>query len=139
MLHFRMNMPFALMALYGSLMIVIVLLFRALLRDKLPKFVFPILWCVILVRLLVPFSLSSPLSLKVPEELLESLVESSDFIRDLIQGTIANTASTETVALVAVDELQPAGDISQLQEESENSYTELLFSDSAQNIASTTS
>lgn len=138
MLHLRMNMPFALMALYGSLMIVIVLLFRALLRDKLPKFVFPILWCVILVRLLVPFSLSSPLSLKVPDELFEPLAESSDFIRDLIQVTIGNTASTETVAVVAVDELMPAGDIAQPQEGSESSYTELLFSDSAQNIASTT-
>lgn len=138
MLHFRMNMPFALMALYGSLMIVIVLLFRALLRDKLPKFVFPILWCVILIRLLVPFSLSSPLSLKVPDELLGSLVESSDFIRDLIQGTIGNTASTETVAVVAVDELLPAKDISQLQEGSESSYNEVLFSNTVQNIASTT-
>ncbi|MBD5521579.1 MAG: M56 family metallopeptidase [Lachnospiraceae bacterium] len=138
MLHFRMNMPFALMALYGSLMIIIVLLFRALLKDKLPKFVFPILWCVILVRLLVPFSLSSPLSLKVPEELLEPLVESSDFIRDLIQGTIANTASSETIALVAVDELLPAGDIAQPQEEPESSYNEVLFSNTVQNIATTT-
>lgn len=139
MLHLRMNMPFALMALYGSLMIVIVLLFRALLRDKLPKFVFPILWCVILIRLIVPFSLSSPLSLKMPEELLEPLVESSDFIRYLVQGTIEN----ETVAVVAVDELLPAEDIAQPQEGAENSYSELLFSDSvlsdsAQNIAITT-
>ena len=131
MIHFRMNMPFALMALYGSLMIVIVLLFRALLRDKLPKFVFPVLWCVILIRLLVPFSLSSPLSLKMPEELLDPLAESSDFIGDLIQGTIAYTGVTEAVA-VAVE------DVAQLQEGSENSYTELLFSNSPQNIASTT-
>lgn len=138
MLHLRMNMPFALMALYGSLMIVIVLLFRALLRDKLPKFVFPVLWCVILIRLLVPFSLSSPLSLKMPEELLEPLAESSDFIRDLIQDTIGNTALTETVSVVAVDELMPAEDISQLQEGSESSYNEVLFSNTVQKIASTT-
>ncbi|MCI9336235.1 MAG: M56 family metallopeptidase [Lachnospiraceae bacterium] len=66
MLHFRMNMPFFLMAFYGSIMIVVVLLLRALLKNKLPKFVFPVLWGVVLVRLLVPFSLSSPLSLPVP-------------------------------------------------------------------------
>ncbi|MDE6663022.1 MAG: M56 family metallopeptidase [Lachnospiraceae bacterium] len=131
MLHLRMNMPFALMALYGSLMIVIVLLFRALLRDKLPKFVFPVLWCVILIRLLVPFSLSSPLSLKMPEELLEPLAESSDFIRELIQGTTAYTGVTEAVAVAVEDVAQP-------QEGTENSYTELLFSNSPQNIASTT-
>lgn len=64
MLHFRMNMPFVLMAFYGSLMIIIVLLLRALLKRRLPKFVFPVLWCVVLLRLLVPFSISSPISIK---------------------------------------------------------------------------
>lgn len=61
-----MNMPLYLMALYGSVMIVIVLILRALLKNKLPKFVFPMLWGVVPLRLLVPFSLSSPLSLPVP-------------------------------------------------------------------------
>lgn len=67
MLHFRMNMPFYLMAFYGSIMIIIVLIMRGLLKNRLPKFVFPALWCVVLIRLLVPFSLSSPLSMKVPD------------------------------------------------------------------------
>ncbi len=66
MLHFRMSMPFYLMTLYGSIMIIVVLLLRGLLKQKLPKFVFPILWCVVLIRLLVPFSLSSPLSMNIP-------------------------------------------------------------------------
>lgn len=69
MLHFRMNMPFFLMAFYGTIMIAIVLLLRAALKNRLPKFVFPMLWGVVLLRLLVPFSLSSPLSLPVPEGL----------------------------------------------------------------------
>ncbi len=71
MLHFRMNMPFFLMAFYGSIMILAVLLLRALLKNKLPKFVFPVLWGAVLLRLLVPFSLSSPLSLPVPAWLSE--------------------------------------------------------------------
>lgn len=62
MLNFRMNMPFFLMALYGSIMIIVVLVLRALLKNKLPRYVFPILWGVVLLRLLIPFSLSSPLS-----------------------------------------------------------------------------
>lgn len=66
MLHFRMSMPFYLMTFYGSIMILIVMLLRGLLKNRLPKFVFPILWCVVLVRLLMPFSLSSPLSINVP-------------------------------------------------------------------------
>ena len=65
MLHFRMNMPYFYMALYGSVMIAAVFVLRTLLRNKLPKFVFPILWGVVLLRLLVPFSFSSPLSLPV--------------------------------------------------------------------------
>ena len=48
MLHFRMDMPFYLMAFYGSIMIAVVLLLRALLKDRLPKFVFPALWGVVL-------------------------------------------------------------------------------------------
>lgn len=67
MLHFTMNMPFYLMTFYGSIMIVAVLILRALLKSRLPKFVFPVLWTVVLIRLLVPFSLSSPLSMKVPK------------------------------------------------------------------------
>ena len=61
MLSFKMNMPFYLMVFYGSILIAAVLVLRGLLRDKLPKFVFPILWSAVLLRLLVPFSLSSPL------------------------------------------------------------------------------
>ncbi|MEA4962346.1 M56 family metallopeptidase [Lutispora sp.] len=67
MLHFRMDMPLYLMALYGSMMIAVVLLLRSLLRNRLPKFVFPLLWGLVLVRLLIPFSLSSPISAPVPE------------------------------------------------------------------------
>lgn len=66
MLHFRFDMPNYLMALYGSIMILIVLLFRGLLKNRLPRFVFPILWSVVLLRLLLPFSVSSPLSAPVP-------------------------------------------------------------------------
>lgn len=66
MLHFRMDMPLYLMALYGSIMILIVCLLRLFLKNRLPKFVFPLLWSFILIRLLVPFALSSPLSAPVP-------------------------------------------------------------------------
>ena len=59
MLHFGLNMPFYYMALYGSIMIAAVLVLRGLFKGKLPAFVFPILWAVVLLRLLVPFSFSS--------------------------------------------------------------------------------
>ena len=66
MLHFGMNMPFYLMMIYGSMMIVMVLILRALFRNRLPKFVFPVLWVVVLVRFVIPFSVSSPLSIPIP-------------------------------------------------------------------------
>ena len=66
MLHFGMNMPYYLMMLYGSMMIVLVLILRGLFRNKLPKFVFPVLWGVVLIRFLIPFSVSSPLSISIP-------------------------------------------------------------------------
>ena len=62
MFHFTMSMPLYLMALYGSIMLVLVLLIRVLFKNKLPKFIFPLLWCMVLIRLLVPFSLSTPMS-----------------------------------------------------------------------------
>ena len=72
MLHFGMNMPFYLMALYGSIMIVIILILRLLLKYRLPKFVFPVLWSLVLLRFLVPFSISIPLSVPVPVTFLGS-------------------------------------------------------------------
>lgn len=72
MINFKMNMPFSLMVFYGSIMIAIVLILRGLLKNKLPKFVFPVLWGVILLRLLIPFSVSSPLSMKVPAFFMRS-------------------------------------------------------------------
>ena len=73
MLHFGMNMPYYLMMLYGSIMIVMVLILRGLFRNRLPKFVFPVLWCVVLLRFLVPFSISSPLSIPIPWNYLSSI------------------------------------------------------------------
>ncbi len=112
MLHFTMKMPFSLMAFYGSIMILIVLLLRGLLKNKLPKFVFPVLWCVVLVRLLVPFSLSSPLSIKLTEDsplwlpvqfanrLLEQYETNEAFsIAALTQGTSAADSVMEAAVV----------------------------------------
>lgn len=93
MLHFRMDMPLYLMALYGSVMIVIVFLFRSFFKNRLPKFVFPLLWSMVLIRLLVPFSLSSPISAPVPE--WQQLLSESPtvYLTDLAEGTATTSAS----------------------------------------------
>lgn len=61
------------MSIYGAVIILAVLIIRAITLHKLPKRAFLILWAVALVRLLVPFEISSGLSLysflpEVPEE-----------------------------------------------------------------------
>ena len=109
MLHFGMNMPFILMMFYGSLMIVFVLLFRILLKKKLPKFVFPILWCVVLVRLLVPFSLSSPLSNKVTgDSPLSSAVEIINaFGANIVDTVITAEAVVEDISAGTASVIEP--------------------------------
>ena len=80
MLRFTMGMPLQMMALYGSVMILIVLLLRLLLKKKLPPVVFPVLWGLVLVRLLVPFSLSSPLSAPLPSWLQQPITYSGNAV-----------------------------------------------------------
>lgn len=92
MLHFRMDMPLYLMALYGSMMIAVVLLLRSLLRNRLPKFIFPLLWGLVLVRLLIPFSLSSPISAPVPEWQMPPSQEPTVYI---VENTTTNVAAQE--------------------------------------------
>ncbi|MDE7187150.1 MAG: M56 family metallopeptidase, partial [Lachnospiraceae bacterium] len=65
MLHFTMTMPLYLMMISGSILLLTVLILRFLLKKRLPGYFFPILWGMVLLRFLVPFSLSSPLSLKL--------------------------------------------------------------------------
>ena len=115
MLHLGMNMPFVYMAFYGTIMIAIVILLRVLLENRMPKFVFPVLWGVVLLRLLVPFSLSSPFSLPVPENPFlsirfleqqltreaEAAVLSED--RAVLAGAAENTGSVETSEVRDID------------------------------------
>lgn len=110
MLHFRMNMPLYLMALYGSAMIVLVLILRAFLKNRLPRFVFPILWGVVLLRLLVPFSLSSPLSLPVPS-FLSGLAESSAHAELWEDTGMVEHTSDEYYDVRGTDAMSPAEDI----------------------------
>lgn len=66
MIRFAFGMPLWIMGIYGGVMVLVVLALRFLLGKWLPKRVMPVLWALVLVRLLVPFSISSPLSLPVP-------------------------------------------------------------------------
>ena len=88
MLHFGMNMPYYLMMLYGSIMIVIVLILRGLFRNRLPKFVFPVLWCAVLLRFLIPFSISSPLSLPIPWNYLSPIEITYTVDGDSVAATV---------------------------------------------------
>nr|MDE6419350.1 M56 family metallopeptidase [Lachnospiraceae bacterium] len=117
MINFTMNMPFYLMIFYGSMMIAIVLVLRGLLKNKLPKFVFPVLWSVVLLRLLIPFSVSSPLSMKVPFTINFPLMEQATIAVDeyvLYDGSVSQTQNSPyTVEMADTNALIAGGAISQ--------------------------
>ena len=121
MLNLKLNMPFYLMVFYGSIMISAVLVLRGLLKNRLPKFVFPALWSVILLRLLVPFSLSSPLSLAVPGFALDSSFVTAD---NMIQTAILTEGS-------AIAEELPSAAPHNEASYNEASYSEVDYSTSA--------
>ena len=50
------------MSFYGGVLILVIAALRAVTKNKLPKKTFPILWGIALLRLLVPYELSSALS-----------------------------------------------------------------------------
>ena len=76
MIQLQFGMPLFLMGFYGGVMVLVVLAIRFLFGKWLPKRVIPVLWALVLARLLVPFSVSSPLSLPVP-----------GFLEDMWSGT----------------------------------------------------
>ncbi len=107
MINLTMNMPFSLMGFYGSIMIVTVLVLRGLLKSRLPKFVFPLFWGVILLRLLIPFSLSSPLSMKVPDFFRNPFYEAAsmiNLIEDLPMTAEMNVATAQNEPKTIVPE-----------------------------------
>lgn len=50
------------MSVSGTVMILFTVIIRSLLIHNIPKRTFPVLWCIILVRLLIPFSLPCAIS-----------------------------------------------------------------------------
>lgn len=92
MLNFTMNMPYSYMVLYGSIMIVLVLILRLLLKKRLPSYVFCVLWMLILLRFLVPFSISSPISAPIPNGSYPFLTTSNITIQEEI---VTESLSTE--------------------------------------------
>lgn len=114
MLRFTMSMPLQMMALYGSVMILIVLFLRLLLKKKLPPMVFPALWGLVLVRLLVPFSLSSPLSAPLPSWLQQPVSYSSNaavtgsvIVQEANTTALVNGTQQATETLFAQPDFRP--------------------------------
>lgn len=107
MLYFGMDMPFLLMSFYGAVMILTVLILRALLKKRLPKFVFPLLWCVVLARLLIPFSLSSPLTVRIADE--SPLSALTSYLATLMDTeTVGAIVETEAVENTPTTSIQTA-------------------------------
>lgn len=90
------------MGLQGSLMIAAVLVARALLLHKLPKTAFYVLWTLVAVRLLVPFSIPVPANvLTLAQSVIEAVVPPE-------VATPADVAASSSVTVSAPDALESA-------------------------------
>lgn len=134
MLNFGLNMPFYLMMLYGSIMIVMVLILRGLFRNRLPKFVFPVLWSVVLLRFLIPFSVSSPLSIPMPWNNLSLIQTTYSFdtaVSEAVLADIPDVLAEEGTASVvtAIEKQAPVTMIMQEDVSSGYAYSGSVFYD----------
>lgn len=70
-------MDIAQMSVSASVLIIALVLIRAFTLYKLPKKTFPILWSIVLCRLLIPFSITSRFSFQTGIELLKRMLTES--------------------------------------------------------------
>lgn len=63
------------MSFYGAILILVILTVRAVLKNRLPKITFTALWMLVLLRLLVPFSISSAWSVYTFLPSMDSVTE----------------------------------------------------------------
>ena len=110
MLKCEMNMPFYLMMIYGSIMIVFVLILRGLFRNRFPKFIFPILWCVVLLRFLIPFSVSTPLSIPMPWNDMSLILTTYSFDTAVSEAVLVDWPDEELVEDVPVVRYEAGGE-----------------------------
>lgn len=94
MLRFGMEMPLALMSLYGTLLLLAVLAVRALVREILPKRLLVLLWCLVLCRFLIPFSLSAPFSAPAIQwQGAPAAAEQEAFVQDTVESGLPQAAA----------------------------------------------
>lgn len=91
------------MSIYGGILILTVLSLRLLLKNRLPKRTFSILWCMALLRLLSPVSVEAPFGIvpAVQEHLLADSEESwGKLLAELLSGRLysgGNTVPEESI------------------------------------------
>lgn len=86
----RVNLLY--MSFYGGILVLIVLFLRLLLKSRLPKRTFSILWCVALLRLLAPVAVEAPFSIvsALQDHLLADRGDSpGDFLTDMFQAELS--------------------------------------------------
>ena len=95
------------LSLSGGLLILAVILLRALALDRLPKGTFVALWLVAAIRLLVPVSIPSPLSVyslvrRTPETVAAMEPATEPAVRGSILPVLTSTAAVPSVPAPAV-------------------------------------
>ena len=79
------------MSLSGAVMIIAIIVIRALAINHLPKKTFLILWGIVLLRLMVPFSIPSALSVYSLAERNEAWISLGQILSGPCAGAICGT------------------------------------------------
>lgn len=101
------------MSFYGAVLTVVVMIVRVLMINRLPKRTFIVLWGVVLLRLLVPFEITSPYSVY-------------SFVGHDIEGEIATVRSMELPHNVESTQVSPITNVQASQNASKTVDSEAL-------------
>ncbi|MBR6322056.1 MAG: M56 family metallopeptidase, partial [Lachnospiraceae bacterium] len=85
-------------AVSGSVLILLVLLFRGIFRKKVPKRAVVLLWLLVCVRLLVPMNVSGLVSLSLPARLAQYVNEAEESFQEDRAENRGNAANSENAA-----------------------------------------
>ncbi len=97
------------MSLYGAVLTLAVIAIRAVAINRLPKRTFIVLWCVVLVRLLIPFEI--PCEFSVYSVLGDSAKEDAVEKDSVVRVSLTGTRETENRQSAVAEYDQPESDL----------------------------
>ena len=99
-------MSFIVMSLTGTVMIMVIAIIRVFFKYKMPKRAFVVLWCLVILRLLLPIEISMLPSFFLAERYIQGTTEAVVTFETIDNNVMANTSNIYTwhYAQTAIDQ-----------------------------------